>query len=133
MKSDTCMSTYKVLNAKIVKKGKKMKKILTISIATIFLLGCTQQGINAPVSTKNVKQENVAKAKTSNVKNDEVQIDLKKPKSVTEVNSAVEENQNTSTSVQSSEGGFDSSSILSMVGSAVLAGVISGLVSKAIQ
>ncbi|HIP28264.1 MAG TPA: hypothetical protein EYG82_03720 [Sulfurovum sp.] len=110
-----------------------MKKILTISIATIFLLGCTQQGINAPVSTKNVKQENVAKAKTSNVKNDEVQIDLKKPKSVTEVNSAVEENQNTSTSVQSSEGGFDSSSILSMVGSAVLAGVISGLVSKAIQ
>jgi len=127
------MSTYKVLNAKIVKKGKKMKKILTISIATIFLLGCTQQGINAPVSTKNVKQENVAKAKTSNVKNDEVQIDLKKPKSVTEVNSAVEENQNTSTSVQSSEGGFDSSSILSMVGSAVLAGVISGLVSKAIQ
>ena len=110
-----------------------MKKILTISIATIFLLGCTQQGINAPVSTKNAKQENVAKAKSSNVKNDAAQLDLKKPKSVNEVNNIKEENQNTSTGVQSSEGGFDSSSILSMVGSAVLAGVISGLVSKAMK
>jgi len=110
-----------------------MKKILTITIATIFLIGCTQEGINAPVSTKSVKQEDVTQVKSSNVKNDAMQIDLKKPKSVAEANTEGESNQNTSSGVQSSEGGFDSSSILSMVGSAVLAGVISGLVSKAMQ
>jgi len=99
-----------------------MKNIITMMMATVFLIGCTQQNINTPVSTKSLKKTDVAKIKSSKISK-ETTIDLTKPKPLNV----------SSDEIQSTGGGFNTDSILSMIGSALLTGIISGLVSKALQ
>ncbi len=99
-----------------------MKQILTISLAIFFLLGCAQQRVEVPGSTERITKLDTKEVKSSNIsKGKAVEIDLNRPEAAN------------STSIESSDEGLSSSPILKMVGSALLTGIISGLVSKALQ
>ncbi len=97
---------------------------MTVTLALVLLIGCTQQTVNAPASTGKATKLDAKKVNLEKQnKGEAIEIALKKPEAVS----------NTSNSVESSDGGFGSNSILKMVGSALLTGIISGLVSKALQ
>jgi hypothetical protein len=105
-----------------------MKNFITLMTAAIFLMACAKQNISAPVSTKSAKMAEMKKvdlkaAKSPKLSKETTAMDMTASRSVAQSNEEA----------QSSSAGFDGNSILSMVGSALLTGIISGLVSKAIQ
>ncbi len=97
-----------------------MKKILTIGTATVFLLGCTQQRVEMPVNGTGTTKTEMTKINTSKInKHKAIGTELKKPEGISMTESLGD--------------GIMSNPIMNMVGSALITGLISGLVSKALQ